>query len=143
MNTIYGNPHQEIYLPARIENLPHFQTFVTQFAKESGFSQERIQKIELALEEALVNIFKYAYPKKKDKVVLRCETENDNQLTITIIDTGVPFNILSYGEPDLVSDAMERKIGGLGVFLIRKMADKIAYCREKGKNILKLTFINF
>lgn len=137
------NIHQEISLPASIEHLTHFQTFVVQYAKDMGFPEEKIRKIELALEEALVNIFKYSYPKNKDKVVVQCAIENNNQLIVTIIDTGIPFNILTKGEPDLVSNVMERKIGGLGIFFIKEMTDNIAYFREKDKNILKLTFINF
>jgi anti-sigma regulatory factor (Ser/Thr protein kinase) len=97
--------------------------------------------IELASEEALVNIFHYAYPSKKGDVEIVCYPVTDDRFTIEIIDSGIPFNLLSAGEPVITSDLHKRKVGGLGIFLIRKVVDNIEYRREKDKNILTLTVL--
>jgi len=129
----------KIKLPARIENLNKLMRFVSDFAKETGFSQKRIREIELATEEALVNIFSYAYPDENSgDVEVRCRMADDTGMIIEISDTGKPFDILSSSEPDLISNISERKIGGLGVYLIRKMVDEVRYRRDKGMNILSL-----
>ena len=129
----------KIQLPAHIDNLRTLIQFVSTFAKEKGFAQKRIQEIELALEEALVNIAKYAYPDKNNgEVEVRCKTENDNRLVIEILDVGVPFDIRYFSEIDLNVNMVDRKIGGLGIFLIREMVDEVQYRRDKGNNILTL-----
>ena len=130
----------KIRLPAKNENLRKFMTFVSDFAKGEGFTQKRIQEIELATEEALVNIFDYAYPEEHiGEVEVRCRMDVNTGLIIEILDTGRPFDIQSTSEPDLTGDISDRKIGGLGVHLIRKMVDEVQYYRDKGVNIL--TFI--
>jgi anti-sigma regulatory factor (Ser/Thr protein kinase) len=59
-------------------------------------------------------------------------------LIIEIIDSGMPFDMTSLPNPDITSDISERKIGGVGVFLIKKMVDEVQYRRENDQNILSL-----
>ncbi len=124
-------------LPASLENLQRFLNSVSACAETEGFDQTRIQEVELALEEALVNIFKYAYPEAPGEVEVGCGVEND-RLMIEVIDSGVPFDLTTSPDPDLVSDVDQRKIGGLGIFLIKKMVDELRYRREGARNILSL-----
>ena len=105
-----------------------------------GRHARRIKQIELAAEEALVNIFRYAYPEEAGEVGVCCRLEDDARLIIEIFDNGVPFNPLSLSEPDLTADASDREIGGLGVFFIREMADDVQYHRDGTNNILRLSF---
>ena len=88
------------------------------------------------MEEALVNIFNYAYHDNIGDVEVACSTDND-LFIVDIIDSGIPFNLLSYKDPDLISDISERKIGGLGVFLMKKLMDDVQYRRENDKNLLR------
>ena len=72
-----------------------------------------------------------------------CGLDNDNRFVIEITDSGIPFDIHSFDEPDLNADISERKVGGLGIYLIKKMMDDIQYRFEDNKNILKLiVYIN-
>jgi len=132
--------HESIKFPAQIEYLYNFIHFISRCARDQGFPKRRIQEIELAAEEALVNIFNYAYPEEKGDVEVHCRVDDPGTLICDIMDTGIPFNILSQADPDLSSDILERDIGGLGIFLIKKMADCVAYERKKDQNILTLTF---
>ena len=125
-----------IRLPAKLDNLYKFMDVVSHRAKEQGFTQKRISDIELAMEEALVNIFNYAYHDNIGDVEVACSTDND-LFIVDIIDSGIPFNLLSYKDPDLISDISERKIGGLGVFLMKKLMDDVQYRRENDKNLLR------
>ena len=124
-------------LPAKLENLQRFMNSVSDCAKAEGFDRKRIDEIELALEEILVNIFHYAYPELPGDAEVNCKLET-GRLIIEIIDSGIPFDVTSLTDPELTADVEERKIGGLGIFLVKRMVDEVKYRREKDKNILSL-----
>jgi len=125
--------------PAKIENLQKLMRFISDFAKAEGFTEKRIREVELATEEALLNIFNYAYPERVDgEVEVSCRMDEKSGLIIEILDKGKAFDFQSAPDPDLSLDVSERKIGGLGIFLIRKMADEVHYRREGESNILTL-----
>jgi anti-sigma regulatory factor (Ser/Thr protein kinase) len=84
-----------------------------------------------------VNIFEYSYAEKNGNVEVVCKLDAGN-FVIEIIDSGIPFNILTAKEPDITSGISERSIGGLGIFLIRKLMDDVRYRREGDRNILTL-----
>ena len=113
--------------------------FVSAFLKYSGLTQKRIREIELATEEALVNIFNYAYPEGPGDVEVSCRQDNDTRLVLEFSDRGVPFDSLSLPYPDLTPDIADREIGGLGILLIQKMVDEVRYRRDGESNVL--TFI--
>ncbi len=127
-----------IKLPAKLENLGRWMEAVSECARELGFDQKKIGKIELALEEALVNICKYSYPEEPGDAEVNCKQDN-RRFIIEIIDSGIPFDMTSLPAPDLSSGIEKRKIGGLGIFLIKRMVDEVKYRRERNCNILKLT----
>ncbi|RJR31236.1 MAG: ATP-binding protein [Desulfobacteraceae bacterium] len=130
---------KSIRLPARIENLENFTTFLSDFLNARGFPRERVQEIELAAEEALVNIIRYAYPEKPGDLEIRCRAGEDGALTMEFEDSGVDFDPTSLPDPDLTLSIAQREIGGLGVYLIRKMVNEVRHRREGERNIL--TFV--
>jgi len=111
---------------------------VSNCAKEQGLGEKRINEIEIAAEEALVNIFHYAYQGQEGDVEISCRVERGRTFIIEIIDSGMPFDPFSVSEPDTTLDVAERQIGGIGVFLIKKLMDEVTYQRDNNKNILKL-----
>ncbi len=125
-------------LPARIESMELLVQFISANAGELGFSRKRVKEIELATEEALVNIINYAYPDHKGDIKVTCMKHPPKSFEIRIEDTGIAFDLLSLKAPDISACISDREIGGLGVFLIRKLMDEIHYHRKKGKNILNL-----
>jgi anti-sigma regulatory factor (Ser/Thr protein kinase) len=125
-------------LPAKLENLGRWMEAVSECAREQGFDQKKIGKIELALEEALVNICKYSYPDEPGDAEVNCKQDN-GRFIIEIVDSGIPFDMTALPSPDLTSSIEKRKIGGLGIFLIKKMVDEVKYRREGSFNILNLT----
>jgi len=130
-----------ITLPGTMESLYELMGFVTSFAREKGFSKNRISEIELAMEEVLINIIKYAY---KNCVVcgsieITCNSVDTQGLVIEVVDSGIPFDIFSIPEPDVSADIDERQIGGLGIFFVKQFMDDVRYKREDNQN--KLTLI--
>jgi anti-sigma regulatory factor (Ser/Thr protein kinase) len=127
-----------IKLPAKLENLERLIEFVSASANEQGIDRKRIVEIEISTEEALVNIFNYAYQNTDGDVSVVCKSDDNDKFIIEIEDSGIPFDLLSLKEPDTNLDISERKIGGLGIFLIRKLMDDIQYRREDDRNVLTL-----
>ena len=122
-----------------MDSLHPLLVFVRSCAMQQGLGQERLQEIELAMEEILVNIFNYAYPDRLGEVEVACRLADDGRLLVEVADQGVPFNILSREDPDLKAGIEERNIGGLGVFFVKQFIRDIRYQREGGRNILTLT----
>jgi anti-sigma regulatory factor (Ser/Thr protein kinase) len=133
-------PPQSVRYEARIENLEDILRFVTDCAGALPWATRRLPDIELVVEEAVVNVCKYAYPEGIGQVEIRCDGDG-TALHILIADSGVPFNVLNADEPDLSADILERQVGGLGCFLIRSMSDRAEYRREGERNLLELTFL--
>jgi anti-sigma regulatory factor (Ser/Thr protein kinase) len=131
----------KVKLPAVLDNLTQFIESVADCAREQGFEQKRVSQIELVMEEALVNIINYAYPDKNGEAEVVCGIDQEKRFVIEISDWGTPFDVLSLDEPDIVSDVSDRKVGGLGVFMIRSLTDDVKYRFEDNKNILTL-FLN-
>ncbi len=96
--------------------------------------------MELALEEALVNISRYAYPNRAGEVEVHCCLDDEGQLHVEIHDWGLPYNPLERGRPDPSQDLAARRVGGWGVELMRRMVDDLTYTYAQGKNILSLRF---
>ena len=126
-------------IPAEQSHVYHALDTVISFAGTYGANREKLSQIKLVLEEILINIIKYAYPEHPDGITVIYRTTKDQYLIIEIIDTGIPFNPLSVPDVDTEASLGERAIGGLGVFIVRKTADKVRYRRENGENILHLT----
>jgi len=129
-----------IKLPAKLENLERMVKSVSDCARAQGFGQKRTSEIELAAEEGLVNIIHYSYPEKSGEVEIICSADDD-YFMIELIDSGIAFDMTSLSDPDVNAGRDERKIGGLGVFLIKKMVDKVKYRRENDRNILDLIIV--
>jgi serine/threonine-protein kinase RsbW len=98
-------------------------------------------KIGSAIDEAVTNVILYAYPDRKGKVKVTLE-KSEGCIVIKVEDEGVPFDPTQYPAPNTSAPIEEREIGGLGILLVRKMADYVSYARAGDKN--HLTFkINF
>jgi anti-sigma regulatory factor (Ser/Thr protein kinase) len=127
-----------ITIPAQLAAVAEGLAFVLERAAAVGISPTRAAEIELALEEALVNICQYAYDDSPGTVEIRCTQDEAQQFLIDLIDTGQPFNILTLPPPDLSADIAQRPVGGLGVLFIRTLMDRVTYRRHGNQNILQL-----
>ncbi len=128
----------EITLSAVLGNLETFLSFIVTQAQKAKLSREKINKLELAAEEALVNIIKHAYPSNKKDNYIKIKCKDNNSFVLEIIDEGIPFNPLNIREPNLNFDIETRPIGGVGILLIKKMVDFVEYKRQDNNNLLRL-----
>ena len=142
---------KSLSIEAKITNLDKVTDFVRAELEETSFSSEQIMKICLAVEEIFVNIAHYAYGKldSKGNIVPDSGTgqakiiieADDSRGTLTFIDEGREYNPLGKDDPDITIPAKDREIGGLGIFMVKKIMDEMSYRYEDGKNILSITQI--
>ncbi len=129
---------RSLTLPNDIETIPQLSEFIDMVAEEASLPAELSMSLNLAIEEAVVNVMNYAYPQgKRGDVNIDMSVDNE-QLTVVISDKGMPFDPTSKAEADTTLSAEERPIGGLGIFLVRQLMDSINYERTEGKNRLTL-----
>ena len=118
---------KHIQYAAKFEDLDEIRDFVADIARRAGFNDRDIYNIQLATDEAASNIIEHSYEGVSDGVLeLSCGMTGD-AITIVLTDHGEPYDPASIPAPDLKADLSERKIGGLGIFLMRKLMDTVHY----------------
>ena len=123
---------------AKLELIDEMINPIISSLEEIEANPKAVYQVNLALEEILVNIAKYAYPSNEGKIDISFEISDDKtQLKVVIKDKGKKFNPLEKEDPDLDSSVEERKIGGLGIYLVKKMVDDIKYQRINNQNVLE------
>ncbi|MBR1407940.1 MAG: SpoIIE family protein phosphatase [Clostridia bacterium] len=128
---------KQLTLEAKLENIDKLMVFVDGTLEEMGCSMKAQMQIDVAVDEVFSNIAQYAYPQGGGDATLSIRAEG-NQAVLTFTDSGIPYNPLSAEEPDVTLSADERPIGGLGIFLVRKTMDDVAYRYEDGCNVLTI-----
>ena len=128
---------KELIVEANIENIYEVMDFIRKGVARHHCPPEWLDNINLAVEEILTNIANYAYQPASGNVVVSMEI--GQEMMIRFEDTGSPYNPLEHPDPDLEKPLMEHEIGGLGVFLVKKIMDEIEYTRIDGKNVLVVT----
>ena len=113
--------------------------FVKDFCSSLELDRKLSAHLRLALEEAVVNVINYAYPKGEKGSIDIYADSNRKEVRFTIVDSGVPFDPTAAISADTTLDAQNRPIGGLGILLTRKLADSVSYCRKGDKNVLTIT----
>lgn len=128
----------QIILPANINHLSDIIEDLSRWMEQQGVMRDRIVRVQLAVEEALVNVIRYACQGKEGEVELQGEIADDQRLVIKILDNGTPFDVCTVPHPDISCGIRDRKIGGLGIYLIHKMVDELCYRREGDRNVLTM-----
>jgi sigma-B regulation protein RsbU (phosphoserine phosphatase) len=130
--------HKNLVLPCDLQEVPRLNAFVEEVCQDVGFDEQTTMSIKVAVEEAVVNVMKYAYPPGQQRDVTIEAASNDVRLKFTIIDCGMPFDPTVQSEVDTTLSAQERKIGGLGIHIIHQNMDSINYERIDNLNVLTL-----
>jgi serine/threonine-protein kinase RsbW len=128
---------RRLTVSADTSSIPQIASFIEKCLEEKGISGEIANACGLAVDELTTNIIFYAYPGSGGTIQISCEIDEE-WIDLSIRDRGIPFNPLSVPEPDIFSDADERKIGGLGIHLVRCIMDDVMYSRQGDENILML-----
>ena len=129
-----------VTFPARFEFLDEIREFVAEVAREGGFTEKEIYSLQLAADEAASNIIEHAYQGVSNADLdVTCDMRGDT-LTITMHDDGISFDPSKVKKPNLKADLSDRQIGGLGVYLMRKLMDEVRYeSNSRTGNLLTMT----
>jgi anti-sigma regulatory factor (Ser/Thr protein kinase) len=131
---------RRLSLPARIESIAAFQEFARSNARVAAVAEEEFEKLDLVLEELLINIARYAYNGEPGAAEITVSSEGAQEVLVEISDFGAPFNPLDVDPPDLTADLAHRPIGGLGVFLVRHLVGSMSYRRDANRNVISFSF---
>lgn len=123
-----------------VNEVPMLGEWMEVTGEQLGLPMAAVFQLNLALEEAFVNVVDYAYPGKNGMPVQLNMDGTGETLTFTLIDEGEPFDPTTLDEPDTSLSAEERPIGGLGVFLVKQIMDEVRYERQGNRNILTMIY---
>ena len=130
---------RELNIEALTSNLQQVLDHVNACLEEADCPVKAQMQIDVSVEEIFINIASYAYaPGTGNAIVSVCFGEDPHRVEITFKDNGTPYNPLAKEDPDITLDASERPIGGLGIFMTKKMMDDVIYENRDGSNILTL-----
>jgi len=132
------NRSSSITLPNDIETIPKLSEFVDTTCEKAGIDMVAAMSLNLALEEAVVNVMSYAYSEGTRGEVEIEAIDSDDVITFIISDSGKPFDPTAKEEVDTTLSVEERPIGGLGIHLVRQIMDSVNYHYTNGKNVLTL-----
>lgn len=126
-----------VKIPAMVENWDEIYESLKKFIDEIGVDCKEKNDILVSAEEIFVNVAKYAYPDLGGDVLIDAEFyPQSGVLYLKFKDQGVPFDPTKMQNPDINQSAQERKIGGLGIFMVKKMTDDMKYFYKDGSNNL-------
>lgn len=124
---------------AAIDDIPAVTAFVEEELEKLDCSMKTVVQMNVAIDEIYSNIVKYAYGDKTGPVTVTLTTDDDPKAVyLHFEDEGIPYNPVTKEDPDVTLSAEERKIGGLGIFVVKKTMDDMKYRYENEKNILTI-----
>jgi serine/threonine-protein kinase RsbW len=118
---------KELKVKSTTDNLERIREFIKSVSAQSGFSDDVIDKISLAVDEACTNIIKHAYKNSPNGDIVINAKLFDNKLTVSITDFGLDFNPDAVPVPDIKKYYQQHKVGGLGIYLMKKLMDEVKY----------------
>lgn len=122
---------------AELTQLDDVLAFIESALDAVGCPMKCAMQIPLAIEEAFVNVANYAYPQSEGEAEFTVVSDGSS-VKIVMSDGGIPFNPLAKDDPNITLSADQRQIGGLGIFMVKKIMDNVEYSYSDGKNILTM-----
>lgn len=128
---------KEITVDATIDNVKTITDFVDERLEEMNCPVKAQMQIDIVIDELCSNVARYAYSDRTGKVTVSVDTvDKPMKVWLTFTDEGVPYDPLAKEDPDITLSAEERKLGGLGIYMVKKMMDEFRYEYKDGKNIV-------
>ncbi|WP_294744094.1 ATP-binding protein [uncultured Prevotella sp.] len=129
---------RQLTLPNDVKQVPLLAEFIDGICEAAEVDMMLTMQLNLAIEEAVVNVMNYAYPAGTEGTVCIDAQMSNGVLQFVISDSGAPFDPTARAEVDTTLSAEERGIGGLGIHIVRQIMDSIDYKRVDGRNVLTL-----
>lgn len=137
MNTLEKRTYQ-LVVKSSTEELSSIRSFLRDVASGNGVPQKTIEELILAVDEASTNIVKHAYHYSKDKEITVTVAISGSECLVTLIDHGDSFDPGLVPNPDMKQYLSDRKVGGLGLYLMRTLMDAVEYTSDGSANRLVL-----
>ena len=128
----------ELTLLNRTTEIARLHDSLESFARQHAIPERNLQEVQLALEEHLTNIVRYAYDDEREHHITVVVRLAALELQIQIEDDGCPFNPLEHPAPDLTLPIDQRPVGGLGIHMMKKSLDEVEYRRDNDRNVLRM-----
>ncbi len=125
---------QTLKIDSKTDQLVAVRDFVSQAAVAAGFSEEDVSKIALAVDEACTNVIKHAYKYNPEKHISVTVADNKGEFEVSIVDNGKQFDPQKLKAPDMKEYLSSYRRGGLGVYLMKSLMDRVEYDIEPGKS---------
>ena len=129
---------KSIVLANEISEISKLNDFIEDIGNEFSLTPDVVFNLNLVLEEAVVNVINYAYPKEDHESIYLSARMHEGSIVFVLTDTGKEFDPTMAPEADVTLSADDRQIGGLGIFLIRQIMNEVKYERIEGKNVLTM-----
>ena len=121
-------------LPVRLSRVREFAEEVEAFGEAAGLPETKIYIVNLTLDELIANVVMYGFEGVADPKIEVDLRFAGNKLVLVLEDNGRPFDPTRDVDPDIDSPLMERPVGGLGRYFVRRLADRISYEHVDGRN---------
>lgn len=129
---------KEIKLKNQVGELEHVLQFVEKIGEELALDTELVMNLKLVMEEMVSNIIFYAYPEGAEGAIELSVGGDEKELTFLLSDEGLEYDPTLKEDPDLDVNPAERRLGGMGIFIVKNLMDSISYQRHDGKNLLTM-----
>lgn len=130
---------KSLEIPAEKARLSEALDFVLGFAKELGFEKKELFQLKLCTEEIFVNVASYAYGTDTGLITVTAKGSADPlSVTVSFIDSGMPFDPLKKPDPAKNRPLSQAKKGGLGIFITKRFMDEVSYAYQDGRNVLTI-----
>ena len=130
---------KEITIKNQVSELERVNQFVDEIAEELGLDMELQMNLNLVMEEMVSNVIFYAYPEGKSADIELVAESHGKELTFVLTDRGQEFDPTAKEDNDLSVNPAERELGGMGIFIVKNIMNKVTYQRLEGKNLLTMT----
>jgi serine/threonine-protein kinase RsbW len=130
---------KEICIKNKISELEKVAQFVEEIGEELGLNMELQMNLNLVMEEMVTNVIFYAYPQDEEADIELLAKSDGKELTFVLSDQGKEFDPTAKEDADLDVNPAERELGGMGIFIVKNIMNKVTYQRLEGKNLLTMT----
>ena len=130
---------KEICIKNKVSELEKVARFVEEIGEELGLSMELQMNLNLVREEMVTNVIFYAYPQDEEADIELLAKSDGKELTFVLSDQGKEFDPTAKEDTDLDVNPADRELGGMGIFIVKNIMNKVTYQRLEGKNLLTMT----
>ena len=130
---------KELRIKNQISELEKVAQFVEEIGEELGLSMELQMNLNLVMEEMVTNVIFYAYPQGEVADIELLAKSDGKELTFVLSDQGKEFDPTAKEDANPDINPADREIGGMGIFIVKNIMNKVTYQRLEGKNLLTMT----